>query len=337
VIVFKGYLAVYDDNNVSDDNKDILPKGLKEKDALSLYKLNENETSTKPPARYNEASLVKELDELGIGRPSTYAQIVSTLLDRKYVELRSKAFYTTSIGQDVNKILVSDFPDLFNVNFTANMENDLDEIATGNLTYLELMKSFYKPFEEQLINAEKKEKVNKIKCELCGSDMVIKISRKGRFLGCSNYPTCTNAKSLSAVKDANSNNEEKKEPTIAEGLLCDKCGSQMHIRNSKFGQFYGCSKYPECKGIKQMQSTISCPKCSNGSVVGKFSPKTKKRFWTCTEYPKCDYITNNEPLQEKCPKCDYSNLEIKYKKVINGFQKYKSCPACTEKFDIGEK
>jgi DNA topoisomerase-1 len=110
----------------------------------------------------------------------------------------------------------------------------------------------------------------------------------------------------------------------------------MYIRGSKFGKFYGCAKYPSCDGIKQILSSIKCPKCEKGSVVGKYSPKAKKKFWTCSEYPKCDFITNNEPLPEQCPKCKYSNIEIRYKKVPNGFQKYKSCPACKEKFEIGD-
>ncbi|MCL2040302.1 MAG: type I DNA topoisomerase [Bacteroidetes bacterium] len=332
VIVFKGYLVVYNDNN-SDNDKDILPKGLKENDHLELYKIIDNETSTKPPPRYNEASLVKELDERGIGRPSTYAQIVSTLLDRKYVELQSKAFFTTHIGQEVNKILIRDFPALFNVDFTANMENDLDKIAAGNLTYLSLMQSFYKPFEEQLNIAEQKEQPSKIKCELCEHDMVIKISRRGRFLGCSNYPNCNNIKTLASIK---SGGEEKKQPTIAEGIMCDKCGSQMYIRTGKFGDFYGCSKYPECDYIKQMQTPIGCPKCSKGSIVGRYSPKNKKRFWACNQYPQCNYIANNEPLNEKCSKCDNPYLEVRYKKVNDGFEKYKSCPTCKEKFNISE-
>ena len=333
VIVFDGYLVIYNDN--TDDNKEILPTGLKEKDDMKLKKASENGSSTKPPARYNEASLVKELDELGIGRPSTYAQIVSTILDREYVEFYNKAFVPTQIGQEVNKVLVADFPDLFNVDFTANMENDLDKIADGDETYLSLMNSFYKPFIEQLENAEKKSGGSKVKCELCGSDMVIKVSRNGRFLGCSNYPTCKNAKSLPS--DGGKLGEEKKEPEIAEGIVCDKCGSPMYIRGSKFGKFYGCSAYPKCDGIKQITSGVKCPKCGKGSVVGKYSPKARKKFWTCSEYPKCDYISNNEPLQEVCPKCKYPNLEMRYKKVPNGFEKYKSCPSCKEKFDIEEK
>ena len=333
VIVFEGYLVVYNDE-LSED-KEILPTGLSEKDAMPLNKATENGSNTKPPARYNEASLVKELDELGIGRPSTYAQIVSTILDREYVELHSKAFVPTPIGMDVNKVLIADFPDLFNVDFTANMENDLDKIASGDMTYLSLMNSFYKPFIEQLTEAENKEGGNKIKCELCNGDMVIKVSKRGRFLGCSNYPTCTNAKPLSSV--SGEKKEEKKEPILAEGIACDKCGSEMYVRDGKYGKFYGCSKYPSCNGIKQILSPIKCLKCGKGSVVGKYSAKTKKRFWTCSEYPKCDFITNNEPLLEKCPKCDYPNMEVRYKKVPNGFQKYKSCPACKEKFDMDEK
>jgi DNA topoisomerase-1 len=330
VIVFNGYLIVYDEDFIED--KEILPTGLSEKDAVTLLKASENGVSTKAPARYNEASLVKELDELGIGRPSTYAQIVSTLLDREYVELYNKAFVPTPIGQNVNKVLVGDFPDLFNVDFTANMENDLDKIAAGDMTYLSLMKSFYKPFEEQLTEAEKKESGNRLKCELCGGNMMIKVSRIGRFLGCSNYPTCNNTKSLPA--NGGKLNEEKKPPVLVEGVLCEKCGSPMCVRKGKYSKFYGCSRYPACDGIKPIFSSIKCPKCGKGFLSERYSPKTRKKFWNCSEYPSCNFITNNEPLQEQCPKCGNPYLEQRYKKVINGFEKYKSCPVCKEKFDM---
>jgi len=244
--------------------------------------------------------------------------------------LLHKAFVPTSIGQEVNKVLVAEFPDLFNVGFTASMEDDLDKIATGDMTYLSLMNSFYKPFEEQLNKAENKENSNQIKCDICDGNMVIKVSRRGRFLGCSNYPTCTNTKSLPSA--GRKIGEEKPEPVIAEGIVCHKCGSPMYIKDGKFGKFYGCSKYPECDGIKQILSSIKCPKCNKGNIVEKYSKKNKKKFWSCSEYPNCDFITNNEPIAEQCPKCKHPYLETRYKKIPTGFEKYKSCPACKEKF-----
>ncbi|MDR0926462.1 MAG: type I DNA topoisomerase [Ignavibacteria bacterium] len=334
VIVFNGFLAVYDYQNETDeDSKSKLPKGLEANQPTTLDTIDKVRSATKPPARYNEASLVKELDELGIGRPSTYAQIVSTLLDREYVEIISKAFVPTELGVKTNSVLVDSFPDLINVDFTAKMEGDLDLIADGDMTYLSLMNDFYNPFIKSLDNAESKFKADNkgVKCELCGGDMIIKVSRRGRFLGCSNYPECTNTKSL---KDIGKPDGERAEPIVAEGIFCDACGSPMLIREGKYGSFYGCSNYPECKTIKPIATPILCPKCGEGHLVERFSPKTRKKFWGCSAYPKCNNLTNNEPVNEQCPKCGNYYLEIKYKKVAGGYEKYKLCPKCAEKFEI---
>ena len=304
VIVFDGFLAAYNYNNFEEKNDNTrLPVGLVANQATFISNADITHTQTKPPARYNEASLVKELDELGIGRPSTYAQIVSTLLDREYVMSHNKAFIPTEIGIDVYKVLVHSFPDLFNVDFTAKMESKLDKVAEGDITYSTLLKTFYDPFITSLTKAEEQRKKEDkgIKCELCGSEMVIKVSRQGRFLGCSNYPKCKNTKSISAsIKDSNA---EPKELVIAENVKCPKCGSPMYIRDGKFGKFYGCSEYPKCKGIIQILSGIKCPKCGEGELVERFSAKTKKRFWGCSSYPECNYLVNYEPIKKECPKC----------------------------------
>ncbi len=336
VIVFDGFLAAYNYNIFEDKNDNIrLPVGLVANQVTFISNADITHTQTKPPARYNEASLVKELDELGIGRPSTYAQIVSTLLDRKYVMNQNKAFIPTEIGIDVYKVLVHSFPDLFNVDFTAKMENKLDKVAEGDITYSALLKTFYDPFVTSLTKAEeKRKKENKgIKCELCGSEMVIKVSRQGRFLGCSNYPECKNTKSISA--DIKNSNTAPKELVIAENVKCPKCGSPMYIRDGKFGKFYGCSEYPKCKGIIQILSGIKCPKCGEGELVERFSAKTKKRFWGCSSYPECNYLVNYEPIKKECPKCHNDYMEIRYKKVSeNEYEKYATCPNCKEKIKL---
>lgn len=341
VIVFKGFLAIYDDikedkaeQNEAKESSTILPKNLKEKQDLDLKKADSNQSFTKPAPRYNEASLVKELDELGIGRPSTYAQIVSTLLDRKYVELVSKAFMPSELGVEVNTILVQHFPEIFNVDFTAEMEEELDLVAEGTKTYLDMLNDFYNPFSKSLKNAESQSDSNAIKCELCGGEMLIRVSRKGRFLGCSNYPDCSNTKPLpKGEMDA----KEKKEPVIAEGVFCDECGSQMLLREGRFGKFYGCSAYPKCKGIKQIKSAIKCPKCNEGNLLERYSPKSKKKFWGCSRYPDCDYLTNYEPLMKDCAKCGSKYLEVRFKKVDDGYEKYLNCPSCKEKYPYEEK
>lgn len=333
VIKFKGFLAVYEDSpdsNESNEEKEgaaILPKGLEKNKDLKLESTEPKQSFTKSPPRYNEASLVKELDELGIGRPSTYAQIVSTLLDRKYVELNGKAFIPTVLGIDVNSVLIKNFPNLFNVEFTAKMEDELDTIAEGKNTYVGVMHEFYDPFKKSLSTAEAES--SDIMCDVCGKPMAIRVSRKGRFLGCTDYPNCTNTKPL--PKNAAT---EKKEPEIAEGINCDLCGSQMVIRSSRFGKFYGCINYPTCKGIKQIKSEMKCPTCKEGHLVEKFSPKSRKKFWGCSNYPNCNYITNYEPVNQKCKNCGNPYLEVRFKKVDSGYEKYHSCPSCKEKFEI---
>ena len=336
VIQFKGFLAIYDDIKEDKEAKEneepnsVLPKGLKENLELEIKKATPNQSFTKPPARYNEASLVKELDELGIGRPSTYASIVATLLDRNYVELLSKAFVPTKIGMDVNDVLVKSFPNIFTVDFTAEMEEKLDTIAEGKKTYAGVLKDFYAPFSVALEKAESNNEYD-IPCEVCGAKMVIKVSRRGRFLGCSAYPTCTNTKPL--PKGAQ-DKVEKVEPVVAEGVFCDICGGQMLLRSGRFGKFYGCANYPSCKGIKPVTSGIKCPKCGEGELSEKYSPKSKKKFWGCSRYPECDYLTNYEPVIQTCTSCGRKEMEYRYKKIADGYEKYIYCPDCKEKYEL---
>lgn len=327
VVVFDGFMAVYTEgkDDTEEQADDLIPAGLTKQQALKIKKIGKQNSQTKPKPRYNQASLVKELDENGIGRPSTYANIVTTLQDRKYVDLEKKAFYPTELGIDVNTVLMKNFPDLFNVDFTAEMEKELDVIADGNMTYLEAMKLFYGPFAKSLHTAESSE-MPEIICDVCGAPMVIKVSRRGRFLGCSKYPECTNTKPLPSDK-------KKEEPQIAEGVFCDLCGKPMLIRDSRYGKFYGCIDYPTCKGTKPIVSDVTCPKCGKGKLAEKYSPKSKKKFWGCSEYPNCDYLTNYEPINEKCPKCGNNYLEYHFKKVDGEWAKYKVCPACKEKFE----
>ncbi len=335
IIVFKGFLAIYDDikeeaqENVNSTSSAVLPEYLHENMEMILKQCDSQSSATKPKPRYNEASLVKELDERGIGRPSTYASIVSTLVDRNYVILERKVFEPTELGMDVNVVLTKNFPELFNVTFTAEMENELDTIAEGSRTYIETMHNFYNPFKTALDTAESSGYIEEIKCEICGAPMVIKVSRRGRFLGCSKYPECTSTKPL-----PKSGNEKKEEPVIAEGVTCDLCGKQMYIRDSKYGKFYGCTDYPNCKGTKPITTDIKCPKCGEGMLSEKYSPKSRKSFWGCTNYPKCDYIANYQPVKKNCPSCGNDYLEIKFRKNGTDWEKYLNCPSCKEKFEL---
>lgn len=332
VVKFKGFLAVYDD--LKDDNgngKDdsILPDNLKEKSDLTLKKAAQAKSQTKSRPRYTEASLVKELDELGIGRPSTYASIISTLLDRDYVELAKKSFSATELGHDVNEILVKNFPDLFNIEFTVDMEESLDTVADGSRKYVDVLDDFYNPFTKSLDKAEKSGNIPEIPCDECGAPMVIRVSRRGRFLGCSKYPDCKFTKPLPSQQK-----KEKVEPVIAEGVTCDLCGKPMYIREGRFGKFYGCTDYPNCKGIKPILTNIECPKCHEGKLIERYSKKSRKKFWGCANYPKCDHITNYEPIDKKCPKCGHYFIEYRFKKVGDKYEKYIKCPECKENFEL---
>lgn len=334
VIKFKGFLAIYED--MKDDSKNgsdsgILPEGLKEKQKAEIKKLDKAHSQTKPKPRYNEATLVKELDEKGIGRPSTYASIISTLTDRDYAELKKKTFFPTELGMQVNKVLVENFPDLFNVEFTAEMEEGLDVIAEGKRSYVDTMNSFYDPFTKSLDHAEKSGNIPEIPCPECGAPMTIRVSRRGRFLGCTRYPECKGTKPLPKDEE-----KSKEEPIKAEGIKCPECGKDMYLRESRYGRFYGCEDYPNCKGVRPISTGVTCPKCGEGEMVERFSPKTKKKFWGCSNYPKCKHLMNHEPVDKKCENCGHDFLEIRYKKASDGWEKYMYCPKCKSKYDIKE-
>ncbi len=295
-LLFDGFLKVYDDSNGNEENNDTedlknikIPAGLNSNQILALVDLKSNQHFTKPPARYTESSLIKELESKGIGRPSTYALIVGTILDRKYVESVDRKLVPTELGKKVNDILVKNFPNIFDVGFTAKMEDELDSIAEGENDYVQVLTDFYQPFSETLAKVEST--LEKIKCEKCGSDMEVKIGRYGKFLACTNYPECKNIKSLKEI--SNSNNEPE-----YTGNTCPKCGGRTLYRESKFGRFIGCENYPECDYTEQITTGIKCPECG----VGELIPKRTKRgriFYSCSRYPDCQYATWKLPKEEE--------------------------------------
>ena len=297
-------------------------------DLLEAEKIEGIQRFTKPPVRFTEASLIKELESKGIGRPSTYAAITSTILFRKYVILSKKKFFTTELGVTVNKFLVSNFDDFFNVSFTAKMENSLDEIEFGKLEWHQLLQEYYQSMSLLLdkvnIGKAKKDLVEDtdIICEKCGSKMAIKWGRSGQFLACTNFPNCRNIK--------NFKRDEKGGIIIIEpekiNEICPKCGAELVKKKGRFGKFVACSNYPKCKFSKPLTLGIKCPECSSGEITEKKSKKGKV-FYSCTNYPKCKYITNKKPIDLKCPKCDYYFLEESYSKEKG---KFKKCPKCGE-------
>jgi len=299
IIKFDGFLKVY--KTLIKEN--ILPD-LKENDELNLIELKKLQHFTQPPARYSEATLIKAMEEYGIGRPSTYAPTLATIQDRNYVKKNEeKKLQPTDIGIVVNDLLVEHFPQIVDLNFTAKMEEELDEIAEGKRKWQPVIKEFYLPFEKLLKTKEKEiskkdlvEEKTDLKCEKCGSPMVIKTGRYGKFLACSNYPECKNVQPIMVTKEEKEAEETKEK--------CPKCESPLIVKTGRFGKFLACSNYPTCKFTKNIQSStgVACPKCQKGEIVAKRS-KRGKTFYACNRYPDCDYALWSKPTGEKCPKC----------------------------------
>lgn len=294
-IKFPGYLKIYS----SSIKENILPE-LNEKDRLNLIELKKQQHFTQPPARYTEASLIKSLEEYGIGRPSTYAPTLSTIQERNYVfKNDDKKLQPTEIGTLVNTVLVDHFPQIVDYNFTAQMEEDLDKIAAGQKKWQPVIEDFYDPFidnlklkEKEVTKKELTEEQTEEKCEKCGSPMIIKMGRFGKFLACSNYPECKTTQPLFVTKE-----EMQAEETSEK---CPDCGNKLVVKMGRFGKFLACSNYPQCKFTKQIQkgTGIPCPKCKKGEIVVKKS-KRGKIFWACNQYPKCDYASWDNPSKQK--------------------------------------
>jgi len=325
-IVDKGFMEVFPHINVSlGENID---QGYKQNDILIPEKIEGIQRFTKPPSRFSEASLIKELESKGIGRPSTYAAITSTILYRKYVILQKKRFFPTELGITVNGFLVKNFEDFFNVKFTAEMENSLDEIEYGNIVWYKLLEEYYNSMNNLIGKVDFKEakksitEATDIVCEKCGSKMVLKWGRNGQFLACSNFPTCKKIKRF--TKDEKGNIKILESEKTDE--KCPKCGSDLIIKNGRFGKFIACPNYPKCKFIKPITLGIKCPQCHEGEITEKKSKKGKY-FYSCSKYPDCKYITNNKPIDLKCPKCDHYYIEERYSKEKG---KFKKCPNCGE-------
>lgn len=298
VIKFPGWQKVYE--NGSEEN--ILPS-LKTNDEVTLKNLESIQHFTTPPARYSEAGLVRAMEKLGIGRPSTYAPTIATIVERKYVDKVEKRLAPTEIGTVVNKLLVEHFPDIVDYNFTAEMENDLDKVAEGKKKWQPVIKEFYEPFARQLAMKEKEidkkditETATDEVCEKCASPMVIKLGRYGRFLACSNYPECKNTKQLGE-------NGEAQEPEKTDEV-CPNCGKPMIFKHGRFGKFLACSNYPECKTTKRVDAGtgVTCPKCGKGEMVAR-KGRGGKFFYTCNKYPECQHIVWSKPTGEYCPEC----------------------------------
>ncbi len=360
VLKFNGFLAVYDESK-DEDEKDEEPEDLGHKlpavtkgEQLRLNALRPEQHFTEPPPRFNEATLVKALEEKGIGRPSTYATIIATIQDREYVLKTQGRFYPTELGFITNDLLVENFEDIFDIQYTARMEEELDEIEEGKLAWTDAMREFYSKFEKDLKLAKKnmrdvkrEEKPTDEICEKCGKPMVIKWGRHGSFLACSGYPDCKNTREL--TKEIAETNGADTAP-VEEGLpdvseeFCVNCGKPMVLKRGRFGAFLACSGYPECKttkkiitqkGAKKVVADVpldaKCPKCGSQLVLkhGRYG-----EFTACSNYPKCKYV-QQKTVGLACPECgegDVAERKSRFGKVFYGCTRYPEC-----KFTLWDK
>ena len=316
VVKKQGYLALYVEDKSDEDNQEPdsvsltkLPN-VKEGQMLSVKSVVKEQHFTEPPARYTEASLIKFLEENGIGRPSTYAPIISIITSRDYVKREGKLLVGTPLGEVTTNFTKQYFPEIIDYEFTAQMEESLDSIARDENTIAGVISGFYHKFAEELKVAAKetksKEKVSipveesDVICDRCGAKMVYKKGKFGKFLACPNFPTCKNTKALD--KEGNPVEGEEKKVELA-GFKCESCGGDMVIRNGRYGSFYACVNYPSCKFTKQkiVELGVPCPRCAS-KVVARHG-KGKMLFYSCEKYPECDFSSWDMPLLEKCPDC----------------------------------
>ncbi len=302
-LIFEGFYKVY-----GKPSADTLLPEFKEGEKLKPDDIKATQHFTKPPERYTEASLIKKLESLGIGRPSTYAPTISLLQNRNYVEVKDKKLHPTETAFTVIETLEKHFPDIVDANFTANMEEMLDSIAEAKKDWQEVLKEFYNPFIELIKKGEKEIPSQKIAkpigepCPQCGSELVIRKGRFGEFIACSNYPKCKYTRPLE---------EEEKKVDVK----CDKCGADMVIKRGKRGEFLACSNYPECKNTKPLKEPekledVKCPECG-GDIIKRSSRRGE--FYGCSNYPECKFISKFRPVNKKCPECGYLMAERTYR------------------------
>ncbi len=322
VITDPGFIRVYqedfDDQKKNDaDDEKILPP-LEEGEIVSLVELNCNQHFTEPPPRYSEATLIKALEDYGIGRPSTYAAIIYTLLNREYVILETKRFRPTDVGRIVNRFLTQHFTQYVDYDFTAKLENELDLIAGGEKEWVPLLSEFWSPFKhlvDDVLETVKRSDVTQEAldeaCPLCGKPLSIRLGRYNRFIGCTGYPDCSYTRGVDEDK-ANVVTAE-----IVEGRTCPQCGNALQLRTGRYGKFIGCTSYPNCTFIESLQKPLDtgvpCPECHQGSMLKRKSRRGKV-FFSCSRYPDCKYAIWNEPIKKACPKCAWPLLTIKVTK-----------------------
>lgn len=321
VVKFEGFLKAYSEG-LDEEESEIegqLPD-LEKGEDLKLASLTPNQHFTEPPARYSDATLIKALESHGIGRPSTYAPTLSTIQDRGYVEKTDKKYFPTEVGILVNDLLVEHFPQIVDINFTAKMEDDLDEVAEGHIKWQPIIKEFYIPFKKQIDEkteeVEKQIQVSETPCPHCGKPMIIKFGRFGKFLACPEGEKIT--KPMPEEEAQIKALEEK-----TQGELCPLCSGPMKIHKGRFGFFLGCARYPECKGIKKILTKIGykCPNCGVGDVVEKKARGRGQPFYSCSRYPDCEFVINKKPESEAELKQLWEEQKLKPKRAKKVYKK----------------
>lgn len=319
VVVDPGFMRVYlegtDDKSDEMGDERLLPP-LNEGDKVALESLTCNQHFTEPPPRYSEATLIKALEEHGIGRPSTYAAIVSTLQTREYVLLENKRFKPTDIGRVVSKFLTTYFTQYVDYDFTAHLEDELDVISRGEKEWIPLLEAFWDPFKNQVDNIAESVKRKDVtqelldeKCPECGKPLSIRLGKRDRFIGCTGYPDCSYTRAIEEKAEDATNDSE-----IVEGRQCPDCGGDLKIKHGRFGKFIGCGNYPKCKHIESLNKPtdtgVECPECKQGKMVKRQSRRGKV-FFSCSRYPDCKYAIWNEPVAQACAKCAWPIVMIK--------------------------
>jgi DNA topoisomerase-1 len=313
-----GFISVYqegfDDQKADDADEKMLPP-VEVGDELNLNDIKGIQHFTEPPPRFTEASLVKALEEFGIGRPSTYASIIYTLKNREYVTLDSKRFKPTDVGRVVARFLNEYFTRYVDYNFTAGMEDHLDAIARGENEWVPMLEEFWSPFIKQVKDIDGSvtrqdvthEKIDE-KCPECSKPLSIRLGRRGNFIGCTGYPECKYTRNVEGEEQQEAATEE------VEGRSCPTCESKLIIRQGRYGKFIGCSTYPTCKYIeplvKPKETSVTCPECKEGTILERRS-RYGKIFYSCSRYPDCKYALWNEPVDKPCPDCKFPITAIK--------------------------
>lgn len=334
VIVDPGFLKVYEegkDDTTTETDKMLPP--MKEGEKIKVLDIKGDQHFTEPPPRFSEATLVKTLEEYGIGRPSTYASIISTLQNREYVFLEQKRFHPTDVGRVVSRFLTNYFSKYVDYGFTANLEDQLDAVSRGEQEWKPLLEEFWDPFihlvKEIRENVKRQEVTQEPldeKCPKCQNQLSIRLGKRGRFIGCTAYPDCDYTRSLEGKEDAVA------APEVVEGRACPKCESELQIKSGRYGKFIGCSSYPECNFIEPLEkpedTEVECPKCKKGTILKRKS-KRGKVFYSCSGYPECQYAMWYPPYNEPCPLCEWPITMIKTTKK-DGTQR--ACPQKECKF-----